>query len=44
MKQRAESCFSIRHLTECFYDTIIDIARGIHDPAKEDMATYKVNC
>lgn len=42
MKLRAENCFSIRHLTECFYDTLRDIADGIHDPAKEDMAEYKV--
>lgn len=42
MKARAQKCFSIRHLTDCFYDTMLDIAEGKHDPAKEDMATYKV--
>lgn len=42
MKARSERCFSIQHLTEIFYDTLIDIVNNRHDPAKEDMATYKV--
>ena len=40
MQKRAENSFSIRHLTATFYDTLQDIVKGIHDSAKEDMATY----
>ena len=42
MKNRAESSFSINHLTDIFYDTLIDIQNNRHDPLKEDMTEYKV--
>lgn len=42
MKRRAEECFSIRHLTDMFYDTLHDIMIGKYDPQKEDMAKYNV--
>ena len=42
MYERASKCFSITHLNDCFYDTVEDILRGVHDPKKADMATYLV--
>ena len=42
MRERAYNCFSIRHLNELFYKTIIeDVLQGKYDEAKADMATYK---
>lgn len=42
MKKRATECFSIRHLDELFYRTIVeDVMQGKYDEAKIDMATYK---
>ena len=43
MMKRAVSCFSIQHLTDIFYDTLIDIIQNRHDPQKEDMTVYKVD-
>lgn len=43
MYERATKCFSITHLTDCFYDTIVDIYNGIYDSNKVDMTTYRVN-
>lgn len=40
---RASRCFSITHLNDCFYDTICDVVKGVHDKNKEDMATYLVD-
>jgi hypothetical protein len=43
MMNRAVTCFSIQHLTDIFYDTLIDIMQNRHDPLKEDMTVYKVD-
>ena len=43
MKSRAINCFGIKHLNDCFYDTILDIQRGHYDPLKADMTKYNVN-
>ncbi len=42
MFERASKCFSITHLNDCFYNTIVDVYNGVHDPDKGDMATYLV--
>jgi glycosyltransferase involved in cell wall biosynthesis len=41
MRNRAINCFSVQHLNEMFYDTIIDIKNGVFDSKKQDMANYK---
>ncbi len=42
MKERASECFSILHLNELFYKTIVeDVMQGKYDETKKDMATYK---
>jgi len=42
MKKRATECFSIQHLNELFYKTIVeDVMHGKYDEAKADMAKYK---
>ena len=43
MFQRASKCFSITHLNDCFYDTIVDVYNGVHDDKKADMAAYLVD-
>ena len=42
MRERALNCFSIYHLNDLFYETIRDVYAGKFDPAKIDMAEYKV--
>ena len=41
MRNRAIKCFSVQHLNEMFYDTIIDIKNGVFDAKKQDMSIYK---
>ena len=44
MKKRANECFSIQHLNELFYRTIVeDVMFGKYDKEKMDMATYKTD-
>ncbi len=43
MLSRAVNSFEIRHLNELFYVTLKDIAEGIYDKEKVDMATYLEN-
>ena len=44
MKKRATECFSILHLNELFYRTVVeDVMQGKYDKAKADMATYKTD-
>ena len=40
MKERALKCFSIYHLNELFYKTVVDILNDQFDPKKADMANY----
>ena len=40
MKERAETSFSINHLNEMFYDTLLDIQAGKYNEDKVDMTTY----
>ncbi len=42
MRKRALNSFSIYHLNDCFYDTIVDLMKGIYDENKIDMAKYRV--
>lgn len=39
---RASHCFSIQHLNDIFYDTILDVRNGKIDEDKFDMTTYKI--
>lgn len=41
MMRRAVNCFSIKHLNDIFYDTIVDINHGIYDWRKIDMTKYR---
>lgn len=41
MRERALSAFSIYHLNECFYHTLLDVVAGRHDEGKVNMATYR---
>ncbi len=44
MQERAQKCFSIIHLNDIFYDTIMeDVLYGKYDENKIDMTLYKVN-
>jgi glycosyltransferase involved in cell wall biosynthesis len=43
MKERAEKCFNIYHLNDCFYNTIMDVYNGKYDEKKIDMSTYLVD-
>ena len=44
MQERAQKCFSIMHLNDIFYDTIMeDVLYGKYDESKIDMTLYKVN-
>lgn len=44
MKRRAESSFSVKHLNELFYKTIIeDIIPGYYDLQKVDMSNSNIN-
>lgn len=43
MRERAEQCFSIEHLTACIAPIFKDIQKGIYDKEKMDMCTYLVN-
>ena len=43
MYSRAMNCFSIQHLNDVFYDTIVDVRDGVIDPSKFDMTQYKVH-
>ena len=44
MQKRAQKCFSIMHLNDIFYDTIMeDVLYGKYDENKIDMTLYKVN-
>lgn len=38
MRKRAEECFDIKHLSECFYKSICDIQKGVKNPDHFDMA------
>ena len=40
MRQRALDCFSIYHLNDLFYLTVMDILHGIYDKNKVDMAKF----
>ncbi len=40
MRERALNCFSIYHLNDLFYETIKDVADGIYDEKKTDMANW----
>ncbi len=42
MYKRATECFSITHLNECFYNTIIDVNSNVYDERKIDMTSYLV--
>lgn len=42
MYKRATECFSISHLNDCFYHTIIDVNSNVYDERKQDMALYLV--
>lgn len=42
MKKRAEECFSILHLNDCFYHTVQDVLDDVYDPNKVDMTKYLV--
>lgn len=42
MRRRALECFSIYHLNELFYLTLMDIMNGIYDPEKADMSAYRI--
>lgn len=39
--ERTVNSFSIQHLNDLFYDTILDIYNGVYDERKIDMANYK---
>ena len=41
MRKRALECFSIYHLDELFYVSLLDIMCGIYDKNKVDMSQYK---
>lgn len=43
MYNRAVNCFSIKHLNDIFYDTILDVVNNKYDEAKIDMAQYRSN-
>lgn len=38
---RAVSCFSVEHLNQMFYDTILDVFSGEYDVNKTDMTKYQ---
>lgn len=40
MRNRVIKCFSVQHLNEMFYNTIIDINNGVFDAKKQDMSNY----
>lgn len=40
MQERAESSFSVQHLDDMFYDTLLDVLEDKFDPAKADMTKY----
>ena len=44
MQYRAENCFSVQHLNDMFYETILDIIQGKCDIAKIDMVNYTPKC
>ena len=44
MYKRAIECFSITHLNDCFYHTIIDVNSNVYDERKQDMTSYLVGC
>lgn len=43
MYERAHNSFSVLHLDNMFYDTILDVLHGVYDDNKIDMAKYKNN-
>lgn len=40
MQQRARNCFSVQHLNDMFYDTILDVLQDKFDIEKRDMTQY----
>lgn len=42
MYKRATECFSITHLNDCFYPSMMDVNRGVYDEKKHDMTKYLV--
>lgn len=42
MQKRAENCFSIQHLNDMFYHTLLDILQDKYDTNKIDMANYNL--
>ncbi len=42
MRDRALNCFSIYHLNDCFYDTLLDLYNNVYDENKVDMSKYRV--
>lgn len=44
MQYRAENCFSVQHLNDMFYETILDIIQGKYDTTKIDMVNYTPKC
>lgn len=40
MRERATTCFSIKHLNDLFYETILDIMKNVYDASKVDMSEY----
>lgn len=43
MRLRALNCFSIYHLNDLFYETIIDIINNKYDENKKDMSIWRKN-
>ncbi len=41
MYRYAVESFSIQHLDDMFYDTLMDIMKGVYDESKIDMSKYK---
>lgn len=44
MQYRADNCFSVQHLNDMFYETILDILQDKYDIAKIDMTNYTPKC
>lgn len=40
MRMRVESCFTIQHLNDMFYETMLDVLRDKYDMNKVDMTQY----
>lgn len=43
LRQRAETCFEIRHLNDCIYRIFLDIIHGLYDKFKVDMTSFLVD-